>query len=128
MSNSTTALLSYNGVVLQNVSGVQISRQGGGESVAIRGLTADRRPIGWRHGQREDYQITFTVVQLEDGLEVDWIALQKSKEQFTLSEVADTYQRNFLRCVVQSCDESIGDDGTPSLSVVVGALDDDYSV
>jgi len=122
MGNAAYATYEYNGQILHNVEGVSISRAGGGESTPIRTITPSRQPIGWRHGQKPDYGITFNVALLDSGLEVDWKALEESKDEFAFIERTDISFRTFEKCVVQSVESSTDENNAVTWAVSVSAL------
>ncbi len=126
MGNAAYAVYEYNGQILNNIEGVSISRAGGGESVPIRTITPSREPIGWRHGQKPDYTITFNVVLTDDTLEVDWKAREEDKTEFTFNERLDAFSRIFEKCVVQSVESSTDENNAVTWAVTVAALISKY--
>lgn len=126
MGNAAYAVYEYNGQILHNIEGVSISRAGGGESTPIRTITPARAPIGWRHGQKPDYTITFNVALLDEAVEVDWKALEDSKEEFTFNERIDAFFRIFEKCVVQSVESSTDENNAVTWAVTVQCLESKY--
>lgn len=127
MGNAATAQYSYGAQILHNVADVSISDDGG-TSTPIRAITPTRKPIGWRHSQLPTHTINFKVAVLDDGVEVDWMSLKESKEEFTFGEVSDLWNRNFDYCIVQTCDSATDTDTlTVEWSVTVMALESTYA-
>ena len=126
MGNAAYAVYEYNGQILNNIEGVSISRAGGGESVPIRTITPSREPIGWRHGQKPDYTITFNVVLLDEALEVDWKLLEENKSEFTFNERVDAFSRSFGKCVVQSVESSTDENNAVAWAVTIACLTSQY--
>ena len=126
MGNAAYAVYEYNGQILNNIEGVSISRAGGGESVPIRTITPSREPIGWRHGQKPDYSISFNVVLTDDTLEVDWKALEDTKSEFTFSERIDAKFRLFSACVVQSVESSTDENNAVTWAITIACLRSQY--
>ena len=127
MGNAATAQYSYGAQILHNVADVSISDDGG-TSTPIRAITPSRKPIGWRHSQEPTHTITFNVAVLDDGVEVDWMGLKESKDEFTFGESSDLWNRNFDYCIVQTCESSTDTDtSTVTWAVTVMALESTYA-
>lgn len=126
MGNAAYAVYEVNGQILNNIEGVSISRSGGGESTPIRTITPSREPIGWRHGQKPDYNITFNVTLLDDALEFDWKSYEESKTEFTFTERVDAFFRTFGRCVVQSVESSTDENNAVTWAVTIACLTSQY--
>jgi hypothetical protein len=127
MGNAATAYYTKGTQILHNIADVTISDDGGA-STPIRGITPTRKPIGWRHSQLPTHTIGFTVAVLDDGVEVDWMALKESKDEFTFGEVSDLWSRNFDYAIVQSCESSTDTDtSTVTWKVTVMALESTYA-
>lgn len=126
MGNAATAYYTYGAQVLHNIADTNISDEGG-TSVAIRAITPTRKPIGWKHGQKPTHLISCTVDVLDTGVEVDWMRLKETKEEFTFSEVSALWSRNFDYCIVQTCD-STTDTETLAVTwaVTLAALESTY--
>jgi len=127
MGNAAFATYEKDGQILHNVEGLAINKAGGSESVPIRTITPSRQPIGWKHGQKPDYTITFNVQLLDSGLEVDWMALNDSKAEFTFTERTDSWFRTFSLCVVQSCESTTDENNSPTWAVTIGCLKSKYN-
>jgi hypothetical protein len=126
MGNAATAYYTYNSQILHNLADTTVGDEGG-TSVAIRAITPSRKPIGWRHSQLPTHNITFNVAVLDTGVEVDWMALKESKEEFTFGEVSDLWSRNFKYCLVQTVESSTDTDtNTVTWAVTLGALESTY--
>ena len=128
MGNAAFAVYEKDGQILHNIEGVNVSRAGGGESTPIRTITPSRTPIGWRHGQKPDYTITFNVALLDSGLEVDWKALEESKTEFTFVERTDISFRTFTQAVVQSVESTTDENNAVTWAVTIAALKSKYVV
>ena len=127
MGNAATAQYSYGAQVLHNIADVSISDDGGTSS-PIRAITPSRKPIGWRHSQEPTHTITFNVALLDEGVEVDWMSLKESKDEFTFGEVSDLWARNFDYAIVQTCESATDTDtSTVTWSVTVMALESTYA-
>jgi len=127
MGNAATAQYSYGAQILHNVADVNISDDGG-TSTPIRAITPSRKPIGWRHSQLPTHTITFNVAVLDDGVEVDWMSLKESKDEFTFGESSDLWNRNFNYAIVQTCESSTDTDtSTVTWAVTVMALESTYA-
>ena len=127
MGNAATAQYSYGAQVLHNIADVSIADDGGTSS-PIRGITPSRKPIGWRHSQLPTHTISFTVAVLDDGVEVDWMALKTSKDEFTFAEVSDLWNRNFDAAIVQTCESTTDTDtSTVTWAVTLMALESTYA-
>ena len=126
MGNAANAVYEYNGQILHNIEGVSISRAGGGESTPIRTITPSREPIGWRHGQKPDYTISFNVALMDDGLEVDWKSLEETKTEFEFVERTDIAFRTFRRAVVQSVESSTDENNAVTWAITIHALKSGY--
>ena len=126
MGNAATVYYTKGTQILHNIADANIGDDGG-TSVAIRAITPTRKPIGWRHAQLPTHTISFSVAVLDDGVEVDWMSLKFSKEEFTFGEVSDLWNRNFDYCIVQTCDSTTDTDTqTVTWAVTLGALESTY--
>lgn len=127
MGNAATAQYSYNAQILHNIADVSITDDGGTSS-PIRAITPSRKPIGWRHSQLPSHTITFTVAVLDDGVEVDWMALKTSKDEFSFIEASALWARNFDYSIVQTCESTTDTDtSTVTWAVTVMALESTYA-
>jgi hypothetical protein len=126
MGNAATASYSYGAQILHYIQDVNISDEGG-QATPIRTITPSMTAVGWRLSQKPTYQITFSVPIMDDGAEVDWLALKESKDLFTFVEDSDNWTRSFNSCVVQACDSATDTDTqSPTWSVTIGALSSSY--
>jgi hypothetical protein len=127
MGNAATAQYSKGTQVLHNIADVSIADDGG-TSTPIRAITPTRKPIGWRHSQDPTHTISFTVAVLDDGVEVDWMNLKETKEEFSFGEVSDLWNRNFDYCIVQTVESTTDTDtSTVTWAVTVMALESTYA-
>lgn len=121
MSNAADAVYLHNGLILHTITDVNIDPDGG-ESTPLRGMTPTKKAFGWRHGQIQSGVITFNMPILETGPEVDYLAKQETKEEFTWSEQGDTWTRNFIKTVVQDVKSTTDDAGHPTHAVSLAYL------
>jgi hypothetical protein len=92
---------------------------------AVKTMRRKRRPLGYQTGV-PDFSVDLTVVLLRGTPEVDWRALQRSKEKFALTYEESEGGKRFtlVDCIVTEVSKPFAESGEMRASVKLLALDE----
>jgi hypothetical protein len=117
------AVVELNGQELQTVRSLSVNKAD--PKTAVKVMRRLRRALGFTRGV-PDYTASLEVVLLHGDLEVDWDALQKSGEEFTITyeRGIDGKRRSLIDCVVGDITEPYDEGGETRVSVSLVFLDE----
>lgn len=117
------AVVELNGTELQTVRSLSISKSDA--KTAVKTMRRKRRALGFTRGV-PDYSATVEAVLPMGDLEVDWDALQKSGEEFTLTyeRGIDGKRRSLIDCIVSEITEPYDEGGETRVSITLAFLDE----
>jgi hypothetical protein len=125
MPDTSNSVILFRGQPCQNIHDFDAKPSSGNKGVH-RGITSDRKAIGFRKGQKPDWSLSFKYTDQEGGQaatgDPDWEALWASEEEFDLARENDASTELWPQCIVSEIGAPTENDGTTTRSVTLLAL------